>query len=291
MRSSDLTAGPQGRVIEDIYPLTALQQGMLLHTRLAVEPGMYWTQTGLVLEGDLDPGVLRRAWELVFARHAVLRSTVVWERMREPLSVVSRSVPLPWREVDLSGLPGAGQRRAVEEFLAGDRARGADFGAPSLVRLALLRLGRGRYQLVWSLHHLVMDGWSLPIVLGEVLEAYRALRAGVRPPDRDFVAWRAGRDVREAAGYWRERLAGVSGPTVLGIERATGRVGQRERHVRLAGEVAAGLGEFARRRRLTVNTVVQGAWAVLLGVYSGSDDVVGGGGSGGGDGVDGGAAD
>src|SRR6266704_1588296 len=123
MRSSDLTAGPQGRVIEDIYPLTALQQGMLLHTRLAVEPGM-----------------LRRAWELVFARHAVLRSTVVWERMREPLSVVSRSVPLPWREVDLSGLPGAGQRRAVEEFLAGDRARGADFGAPSLVRLALLRL-------------------------------------------------------------------------------------------------------------------------------------------------------
>ena len=280
MRSSDLTAGPRGRVIEDIYPLTALQQGLLLHTRLAVERGMYWTQTGLVLEGELDGGVLRRAWELVFARHAVLRSTVVWERMREPLSVVSRSVPLPWREVDLSGLAGAGQRRAVEEFLARDRAAGADFGAPSLVRLALLRLGRGRHQLVWSLHHLVMDGWSLPIVLGEVLEAYRALRAGVRPPDRahrpfrDFVAWLAGRDPGEAAGYWRERLAGVGAPTVLGIERATGRAGQREQHVRLAGEVAAGLGEFARRRRLTVNTVVQGAWAVLMGVYSGSDDVV-----------------
>ena len=280
MRSSDLTAGPRGRVIEDIYPLTALQQGLLLHTRLAVERGMYWTQTGLVLEGELDGGVLRRAWELVFARHAVLRSTVVWERMREPLSVVSRSVPLPWREVDLSGLAGAGQRRAVEEFLARDRAAGADFGAPSLVRLALLRLGRGRHQLVWSLHHLVMDGWSLPIVLGEVLEAYRALRAGVRPPDRahrpfrDFVAWLAGRDPGEAAGYWRERLAGVGAPTVLGIERATGRAGQREQHVRVAGEVAAGLGEFARRRRLTVNTVVQGAWAVLMGVYSGSDDVV-----------------
>ncbi|MFJ6574311.1 amino acid adenylation domain-containing protein, partial [Streptomyces sp. NPDC091292] len=160
--------------IENIYPLTALQKGMLFHTQLSEDPGMYWVQNGLLLEGELDLDALKRAWELVFSRHEVLRSAVVWEGVAEPLAVVSRSVPLPLREVDLSRLDEERRREAYEEFLAEDWARGVDFSAESLVRLALVRFGADRHQLVWSYHHLLLDGWSVPIVLGEVLEAYHA---------------------------------------------------------------------------------------------------------------------
>ncbi|WP_240528921.1 non-ribosomal peptide synthetase, partial [Streptomyces humi] len=267
--------------VEDIYPLTALQQGMLFHTRLSADPGMYWVQNGLLLEGDLDLDALKRACGLVFSRHEVLRSTVVWDGVPEPLAVVSRSVPLPLSLLDLSHLEADAQQRAIEDHLAEDWQRGADFSAPTLVRLTLLRLAEDRHQLVWSYHHLLLDGWSLPIVLGEMLEAYNALRTGAEPrlaaraPFRNFAAWVAGRDLDEARAYWRERLAGITETTTLGVERATGDRGRDDHEVSLPSATAAnGLAEFARRHRLTVNTVVQGAWALVLSLYAGSDDVV-----------------
>ncbi|MEU9191156.1 amino acid adenylation domain-containing protein, partial [Streptomyces sp. NPDC048484] len=264
-------------VVEDIYPLTALQQGMLFHTQLAGESGMYWVQNGLLLEGELDLAALRRAWELVFGRFEALRTGVVWDGVPEPLAVVSRAVPLPLEVLDFSE---AGEQ-ALADHLEADWVLGADFEAPTLARIAVIRLAEGRHQLVWSYHHLALDGWSVPIVLGEVLEAYHAFRAGQRPqlsaraPFRDFVGWMAEQDLDEARQYWRERLAGVTGPTVLGVERSTGEEGQGQVQVSLPAEVAGTrLAEFARRHRLTVNTVVQGAWALVMALYSGSDDVV-----------------
>ncbi|MFJ9382068.1 condensation domain-containing protein, partial [Streptomyces sp. NPDC101455] len=279
--------GPGGRAIENIYPLTALQQGMLFHTELADEPGMYWVQDGLLMEGELDLDALRRAWELMFARHEVLRTTVVRDGVAEPLAVVSRSVPVPLRVVDLSHLDEAARRVRLDDYLTSDWEQGADFTAPTLARIAVLRLAADRHQLVWSYHHLLLDGWSAPIVIGELLQAYDAFRTGDEPrlparrPFRDFVAWFAAQDMDEARAYWRRRLAGVTEPTSLGIERATGEQGPGESKVPLSAEVAgagagagAGLADFARRHRLTLNTVVQAAWAVVMGLYSGSDNVV-----------------
>ncbi|KUM82354.1 non-ribosomal peptide synthetase, partial [Streptomyces pseudovenezuelae] len=268
-------------VIDDVYPLTALQQGMLFHSQLSDDPGMYWVQNGLVLDGDLDLDALKRAWELVISRHEVLRSTVVWDGVPEPLAVVSRSVPLPLTVLDFSELPADAQERAVQDHLAEDWQKGADFAAPTLVRLTLIRLADDRHQLVWSYHHLLLDGWSVPIVLGEMLEAYNAFRAGERPhltaraPFRDFVGWVAAHDLDEARAYWSERLAGFTEPTSPGAERDTGEQGQKDVHLDLPASVAgAGLAEFARRHRLTLNTVVQGAWALVLALHAGSDDVV-----------------
>ncbi|WP_143145110.1 condensation domain-containing protein, partial [Streptomyces humi] len=277
----DVVARHVTTVIDDVYPLTALQQGMLFHTHLSADPGMYWVQNGLVLDGDLDLDALRRAWELVFSRHEILRSTVVWDGVPEPLAVVSRSVPLPLSLLDLSHLEADAQQRAIEDHLAEDWQRGADFSAPTLVRLTLLRLAEDRHQLVWSYHHLLLDGWSVPIVLGEMLAAYQAFRAGERPqlparaPFRDFVGWVAGQDLDEARGYWAGRLAGFTEPTSPGAERDTGEQGQQDVHLELPDPVAgAALAEFARRHRLTLNTVVQGAWALVLALHAGSDDVV-----------------
>ncbi|WP_143145128.1 condensation domain-containing protein, partial [Streptomyces humi] len=281
MTAFDTTAGRQARAIENIYPLTALQQGMLFHTELADEPGMYWVQNGLLLEGNLDLTALRRAWELMFSRHEVLRTTVVSEGVPEPLAVVSRSVPLPLRVLDLSHLDEAARQRAVDDYLTSDWESGADFTAPTLVRIAVIRLAPERHQLVWSYHHMLLDGWSDPIVVGELLESYHAFREGGEPrlaarrPFRDFVAWVTGQDMNAARAYWRERLAGVRGTTTLGIERPTGDRGPGECRVPLSPEAATtGVAEFARRHRLTLNTVVQAAWAVVMAHYSGNDDVV-----------------
>ncbi|MFD8816454.1 amino acid adenylation domain-containing protein [Streptomyces sp. NPDC059627] len=273
-------AQPGSGAIEDIYPLTGLQQGMLFHSRLAPGTGAYWIWTGLPLQGDLDVDALRRAWELVFARHEVLRTGVVWEQVPVPMAVVSRSVPLPWQVVDVSGLDEEAQRRAIDAYVAADESAGADFEARTLVRLALIRLGQRRHQLIWSYHHLVLDGWSAPVVLGEVFQTYGESAAGRRSalpdrrPFRDFVAWLAEQGQDEAERYWREQLAGFTAPTSLGIEHPTGRTGRDLAWAPLPADVSAGVAEFARRHRLTVNTVVQGAWAVLTARYTGSDDVV-----------------
>ncbi|MFD8819291.1 condensation domain-containing protein [Streptomyces sp. NPDC059627] len=279
MTAYDMTARPRGGAIEDIYPLTGLQQGMLFHSRLAPGTGRYWIQYGLLLDGRIDLGLLRQAWELVFARHEVLR-TGVWDQAEVPVAVVSRSVPLPWQVIDLSGLDEDTRQRAVTEYEAADAARGADFAAPSLARVAVLHLGEDRYRVLWSYHHLLLDGWSAPVVVGDALHAYRELAAGRRPrlpgrrPFRDFVAWSSGQDREAARRYWRERLAGLTAPTPLSAGYPTAETGQGTAWVRLPTDTSARLAAFARRHRLTANTVVQGAWALLTARYTGTDDVL-----------------
>ncbi|MFD8819152.1 amino acid adenylation domain-containing protein, partial [Streptomyces sp. NPDC059627] len=194
--------------------------------------------------------------------------------------VVSRSVPLPWQVVDVSGLDEEAQRRAIDAYVSADESAGADFEARTLVRLALVRLGERRHQLLWSYHHLVLDGWSSPAVIGEVLRVYQELVAGRQPvlpdrrPFREFVAWLLGQDQDEAKRYWRDQLAGFAVPTALGVGHETGETGRGTAWARLDQDAFARVTEFARRHRLTVNTVVQGAWAVLTARYAGTDDVL-----------------
>ncbi|MFD0586351.1 amino acid adenylation domain-containing protein [Dactylosporangium darangshiense] len=269
-----------GSALEDIYPLTAMQQGMLFHTQLEPDSGVYWVQTGLLLDGDLDLSALHRAWDAVFAAHAVLRSAVVWDGLPEPLSVLSAAVPLPIEQLDLASLDEAGQQEAIAQRLAADRRRGADFDAPTLVRILLIRLGARRHQMVLGLHHLLLDGWSVPIVMADLFEAYRAFRAGGRPqlatrrPFRDHVAWLLAQDPAAAERYWRGRLAGIAEPTPLRLERAGEGDGQRIEHAALSTATTARLTETARRHQLTLNTVVQGAWAALMSAYTGTDEVL-----------------
>ncbi|MEU6432601.1 amino acid adenylation domain-containing protein, partial [Microbispora sp. NPDC046973] len=268
-------------VIDDIYTLTALQQGMLFHTRMAPSSGVYWVQNGMLLEGALDLDALRRAWELVFERHPVLRTTVVWDDLPAPLSVVSRSVPVPLEVIDHTALEPAAQEAAMAEFLAVDRALGADFSQPTLVRITVVRLGERRHRLLWSYHHLILDGWSVPIVLGDLLEAYRAYRTGAEPAAaparrafREHVAWAAGQDLGAAEAFWRARLHGLTAPTSPELPGGGGWQEWRDVVVKPTIEASAALAELARRHRLTMNTMVQGAWALLLSRYSGEDDIV-----------------
>ncbi|HEV2755011.1 MAG TPA: amino acid adenylation domain-containing protein, partial [Actinomycetota bacterium] len=268
------------RGTEDVYPLTPLQQGMVFHTLYEPGSAVYFEQLTIELEGELDAAALEQAWQQLSARHEVLRSAVVWEGLPQPLLAIRREVEPPFQTHDWSRLGGAEQERRLDEFLTADRARGFELGKAPLVRLQLIATGGASHVLVWSFHHLLLDGWSMPLVLGELFSRYDALvqddpiDAGAAPPYRDYVAWLQGRDRDADERYWRERLAGFAAPTPIPGDAGTGREGYARQNATLDPDTTAALETLARRSRVTLSTVVQGAWALLLSRYSGERDVV-----------------
>ncbi|MEO3810977.1 amino acid adenylation domain-containing protein [Sphaerisporangium sp. B11E5] len=272
-----------GSELADVYPLTPVQQGILFHALQAPEgSGVYLAQGLYELTGQrVDTVLFQRAWNVVVDRHPALRTAFVWEGVAEPVQVVHDHVTVPFEALDWSVLPDDVQQERFGELLAADRARGFDVSVPPLMRVHLIDRGAGRSWLVWTMHHISTDGWSLPILLAEVTRVYEGLSQGehvtlpsVRPY-RDFIAWLAERDLGEAERFWRGYLAGFEAPTPLPVDRqVTEHWAQDRRRTELSPEVTAGLTELARRARVTVGTVVQAAWALLLSRYSGERDVV-----------------
>jgi amino acid adenylation domain-containing protein len=270
--------------LEDVYPLSPMQKGMLFHTLLAPDAGVYFEQLGCRLRGDLRAGVFRRAWQRVTDRHPVLRTAFNWETLDRPVQVVHRRVELPWDEQDWRGLADADWTMRLEEHLAADRRRGFALDRAPLMRMALLRLADDAHYLVWSHHHLVLDGWSSPALLGEVFACYQAFAAGREPdlppprPFREYVAWVQRQDMTPAEAYWRGVLKGFAAPTPLPAGRdsspATGEPDYAEQQTRLSAETTRRLQAVAQRHRLTLHTLVQGTWAILLARSSGEGEAV-----------------
>ncbi|HEU0079301.1 MAG TPA: amino acid adenylation domain-containing protein, partial [Longimicrobiaceae bacterium] len=276
-----LVASAGGRV-EDAYPLSPLQQGILFHSLESGDADTYFEQFTFHLAGPLDARALRRAWQIVADRHAVLRTAFVRRPGGEDAQVVLRGAEVPFEEHDWRGAPAGEHPRMLDDFLAADRARGLELASAPVMRVSLLRTGDESWHLAWSHHHVLLDGWSVPLVMGEVFAAYAALLAGREPdlpparPYREYVAWLAGQDSAAAEAFWREELRGIGSPTRLGIDLGPGgeRGPQGVRELALPAEATEALRSLARRHGLTLNTLVQGAWAVLLSRYSGEEDVV-----------------
>ncbi|HEX2091425.1 MAG TPA: amino acid adenylation domain-containing protein [Longimicrobiaceae bacterium] len=271
------------RGIEDVYPLTPMQEGMLFHTLLAPEGGAYVGQFSYDLVGELDEEALERAWRGAVRRHAVMRTGFAWDGADRPFQVVRREAGMAVRREDWRGLSRADQEARLEAYLAADRAAGFDPACPPLMRIALFRLAETRRRLVWTHHHLLLDGWSLPLVFRDVVALYDAAcegrEAALEPirAYRDYIAWLGRQEMGAAERFWRESMAGFTAPTPLGLERA-GRTGHErgfaERDVYLPAGSSREVQEAARRQGLTVNTLLQGAWALLLARYAGEEDVV-----------------
>jgi amino acid adenylation domain-containing protein/non-ribosomal peptide synthase protein (TIGR01720 family) len=273
-----------GRAVEDIYPLTALQAGMVFHSLVGGASGAYFNQAHLKLSGVADPRALGEAWRRVVSRTPVLRSRVVWEGVDEPVQVVQREVTLPVSYHDWSELSKVERDGELHGLLDRDRAAGIDLATPPLMRLAIAGLSDEEVLLVWTFHHVLLDGWSAAQVFGEVCEQYGAIVGGrdaalaVRRPFRDYLQWLSERDYGEAEKYWRRVLATVASPTALPFDRQPLEAHRAETaesvHVELSNERSSQLREMAQRHGLTVNTVVQGAWGLLLSHFSGERGVV-----------------
>ncbi|HKV07314.1 MAG TPA: amino acid adenylation domain-containing protein [Thermoanaerobaculia bacterium] len=275
--------------IEDIYALSPSQQGMLFHLLFGDEKGqVYFDQYVSTLAGPLDRDAWRRAWTQVMERHAALRTQFVWERREQPLQVVRRGIELPWQELDWRDLPEAEREERFAAFLQEDHDRGFDLTKAPLMRCAVIRFADAEARFVWSFHHLVVDGWSMGVILGEVFSLYQILAGGGEPqiarprPFRDYIAWVQKQDPARAEDFWRRTLRGLSTANPLPFD-GTGAGGDptgwvsREEILNLSPELTETLRTWARQNQLTLNTLVQGAWALLLGRYSGADSVTFGG--------------
>jgi amino acid adenylation domain-containing protein/non-ribosomal peptide synthase protein (TIGR01720 family) len=273
--------------IESIYGLAPLQEGLLFHSRYAPGSDQYVEQLIWRYDGTLDRAALEQAWKQIVKNHAVLRTAFVWDELERPVQVVLRDVEVGWREEDWSALQPAERERKFEEHIAADRAAGFATDEPGLVRLFLVRAGEHGYRFIWTHHHLLLDGWSMSLVMDELRERYDALtgvgqaRLEPSPPFEEYVRWAAARDVEEAERFWCGLVSGVEEPTPLAFSRTGSRLdihepisnlADREHH--LSAELTERCREFAREQRVTLNSLVQLAWATVLSRMSGRDDVV-----------------
>ncbi|WP_192583529.1 non-ribosomal peptide synthetase, partial [Streptomyces albicerus] len=274
--------------LAEVWPLTSLQSGLLFHTLLDdASRGAYQMQFVIQLRGPVAGERMRAAGQVLLDRYANLRTAFVPGADGTSVQVVVDGVELPWREVDLAQEmrterePGA----AFEAFLAQDLRSHFDVTVPPLLRMALAKVGTERFELVLTAHHLLFDGWSLPVLMQDLLHLYAAGGdASVLPrvaEYRDFLVWLSGQDREAAARGWAEELAGVEDPTLLApvVGSGSGVGGPESAGV---GEVevalpAGGVRELSRRAAeldVPLDTVVQGAWALLLAGLTGQQDVV-----------------
>ncbi|MBD2131004.1 amino acid adenylation domain-containing protein [Sphaerospermopsis sp. FACHB-1094] len=264
--------------IEDLYELSPMQQGMLFHTLYAPESEVYFEQLLCILSGELNFAAFQKAWEQVVARHSILRSSFFWEEIEKPLQMVSKQVDLPWEKLDWRHLTTDEQQEKLEEFLKSDRHKGFDLNQAPLMRFTIIQLTENTYQFIWSHHHILFDGWSMQIIIKEVLAFYEAnqrgeyLRLSPVRPYKEYIEWLQQQDLEKAKQFWQQTLTGFETPTLIGNrELLTGNRSKgiyQEKRFQLSQTVTEKLQNAARQHHLTLNNLVQGAWGLLISCYS-----------------------
>jgi len=268
--------------IEDIYSLSPTQHGLLFHSVVEPDSRVYYQQLSLEIQGPLNLTAFRGAWQALMQRHAVMRSAFLWEDLDDAYQVVQQDVDAPVNLLDWQDL--TEPREALQQLALEQRAQALELNESPLMRVCLVRLAPQRWHLTWTFHHILMDGWSVGIAIQEWLALYYEQALG-RPahlpstrPYRDYIAWLSEQDMAATESFWRNQLQDLNEPTPLPdfAVRTAKPAGApfAERESLLQASETEQLSNFARRHDLTVNTLIQGAWALLLGQHAGRDDVV-----------------
>jgi len=273
--------GKDRNAVENIYPLSPMQQGMLFHTLYEPESGVYWEIISLRILGDLDNEALHRAWQTVVDRHGIMRTSFVWEMLEKPLQVVWQKVNLPWLEEDLRAFEPAVREQYLEKMMDPGSSWKLGLDSAPVMKCSLIRIGEHCWNFVWHFHHILLDGWCLPLIMKEVLLIYESLTDGreisLPQPRRysDYIEWLSRQDMEEAEAFWRRELRGFSAPTSFGLTRCDiSEGGYREKTFSLSQDLTARMNSFARREHVTLNSLIQGAWALLLSRYGGDREVL-----------------
>ncbi|AVZ29691.1 non-ribosomal peptide synthetase [Nodularia spumigena] len=264
--------------IENIYPLSPMQQGMLFHTLLTPQVGVYVPQVCLYLEGRLDINALQTAWNQVVENHAALRTAFYWEQRDKPFQVVFRQVEIPWKLLDWQGISEAKIKVKLEEYLQGDRTLGFDLKQPPLMRFTLIQLSDIKYILIWTQHHLILDGWSSALVIKQVWQNYynSPFYYPNSRPYIDYISWLQQQDKIAAKQFWQKQLQGFTTPSYpLSFTRSeSNKFTPQEQHRNLTPSQTTSLQQWAKQQQLTLNTLLQAAFAILLSRYCHTTDVV-----------------
>ncbi len=271
--------------LEDLYQLSPMQQGMLFHSIYSPDSGTYFEQSLFTIIGNLHVSAFEDAWQRVMDRHSILRTSFLWEDLASPVQVVHRDVGLKISKHDWRNLSAGEREHKIQSFITTDRGQDFVLSSAPLMRLALFRVAENEYKFLFSRHHLLLDRWSRALLLKDFFVIYDALSEGRQPslepprPYGDYIAWLAQQDAGAAEDFWRKSLRGFAEPTSFVVDQRTDpAVGAEkeyaDRRIQLSEAVTDNLQSFARQHRLTMNTLAQGAWALLLSRYSGAEDVV-----------------
>ncbi|WP_193200007.1 non-ribosomal peptide synthetase, partial [Nostoc sp. MG11] len=272
--------GDDWQQVTDLYPLSPMQRGMLFHSLYTPDADVYVEQLQCTLRGQLDTQAFRQAWEQVFARHEIFRTGFFWENLVEPLQCVRQQVSLPLTLHDWQSQDTQSQQQQLAALVISER-RGFDLAKPPLIRLHLVQLAPDIYEFIWSHHHLLLDGWSLSLVLQEVFTCYHVyqhsqpIQLAPTTPYQTYIAWLQAQDLVAAKTFWQEQLQGIIAPTPL-ITASTAELttGYQTVQIQLGIAPTANLQAFARQHQLTLSNLVQGAYALTLARYSGESEVV-----------------
>ncbi|KDO98233.1 gramicidin synthetase, partial [Mycobacterium avium subsp. hominissuis 3388] len=258
----------QQHQIADVLPLSPVQQGLLFHTGFAQElEDLYAVQLGITVSGTLDPHRLRDAVQNAVNRHPNLVARF-FDEFGEPVQIIPAEPEMAWRYLELDG---GDIDEQLEQLSADERAAVCDLAGQPAFRAALIRIADDRHRLLLTIHHIVIDGWSLPVLLQEVFAGYYGQRLPAPPSYRSYLMWLSAQDRAAAQDAWREALAGFETPTLVA---PPGKIGRRAvATYTVSADTTKALGELARSSRTTVSTVLQGAWAQLLTWLTGQHDV------------------
>ncbi|MCX2761529.1 amino acid adenylation domain-containing protein, partial [Aquimarina muelleri] len=268
-----------------LYKLSPLQEGMLFQGLYDKESNAYTVQLAIDFISGVDAQVMKSSWEYVFKNHSILRTAFFHKEFSIPVQRVYEDVVLPFRELDYSTYSPSEQAIKLNTFLISDRAAGFTFDEVPLLRITLIKTGEKSYKMVFTNHHILMDGWSLSIVLGEFLQAYEAFYKGEIPPQKitdtyeDYVKYIASKNVEKEEDFWKTYMEGLSAPSLVPFSKTmSSGLGITENYkdelLSFDSDFTSQLVAYARRNHITVNTVVQGAWALLLANYTGNKNVV-----------------
>ncbi|MEQ1527955.1 MAG: amino acid adenylation domain-containing protein, partial [Methylococcales bacterium] len=272
------------RLVEDIYPLAPLQHGLIFHSLYAPESSVYCIQLACRLRGELNIAAFRQAWQQLLEHYPVLCSRFHFKDREQPLQIIDKQAQLLISKYDWRSMSADKQQQRWQQLLSDDHAKGFDFSQAPLMRLTLVQCSNDTHYFLWSYHHVLLDGWSTPLLIKDVFTAYQALQQGdsarlptVRPY-RDYIVWLQNQDMAEAETYWRSALVGFTEPVALSTYQAPNDFreskGSCKQTLLLSEAETLTLQHFVKRQQLTLNTLAQAAWGLLLSRYSGSDDVV-----------------
>jgi len=275
-------------VIEDVYPLTPMQEGLLLHTLLEPGTGIYYMQDRYRINSEIDPQRFAQAWQAVVARHEALRASFCWDAGEDMLQIIHKPGGTRIEFVDWSADPETEHETRLQTLLQTEREAGFDLLHEAPFHLRLIRVGVGRYWFMMSNHHILIDAWCRGLLMNDFFEIYTALGEGreaqlpVPPRYRDYIGWLQRQNINQSRQWWQTNLQGFERTTFIPSDRPllrehagdSGGMLVGDRYTRLDSQDGQRLKDLAQRHQLTVNTFAQAAWALVLRRFSGERDLL-----------------
>ena len=265
------------RNIQDLYPIVPIQSGLLFQYQLNPNSDAYFVQGIFEIENTPNIQHLKDAWQIILERYECLRSSFAYKTLNSPVQIIHKSVDILWRELDVSHLTQEEQEKTLEDTILQERHEGFDIQSPPLLRFNLLRRGQNNYYLIWNQHHLLTDGWSMPIILSEVDKIYESLENNTplsfktRRPYKDYIAWLNKQDRSKSVAYWKKELTNAT-PTKIGTE-----IIDKANYIRelfaLSESQTDALAQFSKEAGVTLNSVFQAIWSLILSQQTRQKDI------------------